>query len=83
MRASREEKPRLCQRGSLAGDFEGIGLAMRTMGEAQIGRLPVVGEGDRLVGIVTLSTMAFRAREKDEALETAQEVSRRPARSVV
>lgn len=55
--------------------------AMKTMGEAQVGRLPVVDEDERLVGVVTLSTMAFRAPEKDEALATAQEVSRRSSRS--
>jgi CBS domain-containing protein len=56
--------------------------AMKTMGEAQIGRLPVVDENERLIGVVTLSSMAFRAADKGEALETAQEVSRRSSRSV-
>jgi CBS domain-containing protein len=54
--------------------------AMEAMGDAQIGRLPVVDEEDRLVGVVTLSSMALRARDKEETLETAQEVSRRSAR---
>ena len=73
----------LTSRVHLAREDWTIGDAMKTMGEAQIGRLPVVGDGDRLVGIVTLSSMAFRAPQKGEALETAQEVSRRSARSVV
>src|SRR4029450_5043374 len=57
--------------------------AMKAMGNAQIGRLPVVDSEDRLVGVVTLSSMAFRASDKGEALETAQEVSRRSARESV
>jgi CBS domain-containing protein len=54
--------------------------AMQTMAQAQVGRLPVLDDDNRLVGVVTLSTMAFRAPEKEEALEAAQEVSRRSAR---
>jgi CBS domain-containing protein len=54
--------------------------AMQTMAQAQVGRLPVLDDDNRLVGVVTLSTMAFRAPEKAEALEAAQEVSRRSAR---
>jgi CBS domain-containing protein len=54
--------------------------AMKAMGDAQIGRLPVVDAEERLVGIVTLSSMALRAPDKADALETAQEVSRRSAR---
>jgi len=54
--------------------------AMQTMAQAQVGRLPVLDDEDRLVGVVTLSSMAFRASEKGEALEAAQEVSRRSAK---
>jgi len=54
--------------------------AMQTMAQAQVGRLPVLDDADQLVGVVTLSSLAFRAPEKDEALEAAQEVSRRSAR---
>jgi CBS domain-containing protein len=54
--------------------------AIVTMAQAQIGRLPVLDDDDRLVGVVTLSSMAFRSREKAAALEAAQEVSRRSAR---
>ena len=54
--------------------------AMQTMAEAQIGRLPVLDDEERLVGVVTLSSMAFRAPDKGEALETAQQVSKRSAR---
>jgi CBS domain-containing protein len=55
--------------------------AMKKMAEAQVGRLPVVGADEGLVGVVTLSSMAYRAPKKSEALEAAQEVSRRSARS--
>jgi CBS domain-containing protein len=54
--------------------------AIVTMAQAQVGRLPVVDDDDRLVGVVTLSSMAFRSRHKAVALEAAQEVSRRSAR---
>jgi CBS domain-containing protein len=54
--------------------------AMRVMSARQIGRLPVVDSSGRLVGMVTLSSLALRGRDQDEALETAQEVSRRSAR---
>ena len=54
--------------------------AMQTMDQAQVGRLPVLDDEERLVGVVTLSSMAFRALDKDEALETAQQVSKRSAR---
>ncbi len=54
--------------------------AMQTMAQAQVGRLPVLDDEERLVGVVTLSSMAFRAPDKDEALETAQQVSKRSAR---
>ena len=46
--------------------------AMQTMAQAQIGRLPVLDDNERLVGVVTLSSMAFRAPDKEEALETAR-----------
>jgi len=55
--------------------------AMEAMRGARVGRLPVVDDEHRLVGVVTLSSMALRARHKSEALETAQEVSRRSARA--
>lgn len=54
--------------------------AIVTMAQAQVGRLPVLDDEDRLVGVVTLSSMAFRSRHKAVALEAAQEVSRRSAR---
>jgi CBS domain-containing protein len=55
--------------------------AMTRMAEHQIGRLPVVDESDRLLGIVTLGSLALRAKREDETLKTAKEVSRRSARS--
>jgi CBS domain-containing protein len=55
--------------------------AIVTMAQAQVGRLPVLDDAHRLVGVVTLSSMAFRSRHKAVALEAAQEVSRRSARA--
>lgn len=55
--------------------------AMEVMANEQIGRLPVVDERRRVVGIVTLSSLALRSRDGEEALHTAQEVSRRSARA--
>jgi CBS domain-containing protein len=55
--------------------------AMSVMAERQIGRLPVVDDSDAVVGIVTLSSLALRAGEKEEALDTAKQVSRRSARA--
>ena len=54
--------------------------AMEVMSDAQIGRLPVVDEEDRVLGIVTLSSLALRSSEGREALQTAKEVSRRSSR---
>ncbi len=34
---SQEQKPRLCQRGSLAGDFEGIGLEPKDTSARRMG----------------------------------------------
>ena len=57
-----------------------VDQAMTAMARAKVGRLPVVGDRGDLVGVVTLSSLALRSTEKDEALEAAQEVSRRSAR---
>ncbi len=54
--------------------------AMRLMRESQVGRLPVVNDQDRVVGVVTLSSLALRSRGDDEALQAAKHVSRRSAR---
>jgi CBS domain-containing protein len=56
--------------------------AMDTMASHQIGRLPAIDEHDRVVGMVTLSSLALRAPQQHEALESAKEVSRRSARAV-
>lgn len=55
--------------------------AIVTMAQAQVGRLPVLDDDERLVGVVTLSSMAFRSQHKAVALEAAQEVARRSARA--
>lgn len=56
--------------------------AMDTMSSHQIGRLPVIDEHDRVIGMVTLSSLALRSGQQTEALDTAKEVSRRSARAV-
>ena len=54
--------------------------ALQTMAAAKLGRLPVVDDRARVVGIVTLSSLVLRGRDREEALEAAKEVSRRSAR---
>jgi CBS domain-containing protein len=56
--------------------------AMDTMATHQIGRLPVIDDNDRVIGIVTLSSLALRSPQQTEALDTAKQVSRRSARAV-
>lgn len=60
----------------------GLQRAMDTMSSHQIGRLPVIDEHDRVVGMVTLSSLALRSAQQNEALDTAKEISRRSARAV-
>jgi len=55
--------------------------AMEEMARQQVGRLPVVDTSGRVIGVVTLSSLALRSPKQQEALETAQEVSRRSARA--
>jgi CBS domain-containing protein len=55
--------------------------AMDRMAECRVGRLPVVDEEDRPLGIVTLGSLALRSGEEEDTLATAREVSRRSARS--
>ena len=56
--------------------------AMDTMSSHQIGRLPVIDEHDRVVGMLTLSSLALRSARPHQALDTAKEVARRSARAV-
>jgi len=56
--------------------------AMDTMATHQIGRLPVIDDSDRVIGIVTLSSLALRSPQQAEALDAAKQVSRRSARAV-
>jgi CBS domain-containing protein len=60
----------------------GVQRAMDTMASHQIGRLPVIDEHDRVIGMMTLSSLALRSPQQHEALDTAKEVSRRSARAV-
>src|SRR5262245_58570091 len=54
---------------------------MEVMAECQIGRVPVVDNDNCVVGMVTLSSLALRSRKRGEALQTAQQVSRRSSRA--
>jgi CBS domain-containing protein len=56
-----------------------LGEAMEAMAALQLGRLPVVDDNNRVVGIVTLGSLALRSREEKQTLHAAQEVSRRSA----
>lgn len=58
-----------------------IDEAREVMADYQVGRLPVVDESNRVIGIVTLGSLALRSKEGDETLRAATEVSRRSARS--
>ena len=64
-----------------ARENSSIEEAMEVMADSQIGRLPVVDVDNRVVGILTLSSLALRSEKQADALETAQEVSRRSARA--
>jgi CBS domain-containing protein len=68
------EPPRCAEPGWSLDD------AMDEMARQQVGRLPVVDPAGRVVGVVTLSSLALRSPKQHEALETAQEVSRRSAK---
>jgi CBS domain-containing protein len=58
-----------------------IDEAMEVMAECQIGRLPVVDTDNRVIGIITLSSLALRSAKQEDAFETAQEVSKRSSRA--
>ena len=58
-----------------------IDEAREVMADYQVGRLPVVDESNRVIGIVTLGSLALRSKGGDETLRAATEVSRRSARS--
>jgi CBS domain-containing protein len=55
--------------------------AMAEMAQQHVGRLPVVDDSGRIIGVVTLSSLALRGQKQQETLATAQEVARRSARS--
>jgi CBS domain-containing protein len=59
----------------------GLDETMDLMGECQVGRLPVVDDEHRLVGIVTLGSLALRSSQETETLHTARAVSQRSARA--
>jgi len=54
--------------------------AMVEMARQHVGRLPVIDTAGKIIGVVTLSSLALRSEHHDGTLETAREVSRRSAR---
>lgn len=54
--------------------------ALLVMADQQIGRLPVVDDTGRLIGMVTLSSLALRSQKPEETLAAARKVSLRSAR---
>ena len=64
-----------------AREHSSIEEAMEVMADSRIGRLPVVDADNRVIGILTLSSLALRSQRQGDALETAQEVSKRSARA--
>jgi CBS domain-containing protein len=58
-----------------------VDRAMEAMARAQVGRLPVVENGNTLAGIVTLGSLALRSKKDKETLHAAREVSRRSVKA--
>lgn len=56
--------------------------AMEAMARAQIGRLPVIDDDNALTGIVTLGSLALRAKKDKQTLAAAKEVSRRSVKAM-
>ena len=54
--------------------------AMVEMARQHVGRLPVIDSGGKIVGVVTLSSLALRAGRHEDTLDAAAEVARRSAR---
>ncbi len=49
--------------------------AVRTMGDKQVRRVPIVDEGGRLVGIVSMADIALEMEDEKEIAETLEEIS--------
>jgi CBS domain-containing protein len=58
-----------------------VDRALSTMAENQVGRLPVVDEEGRVIGIVTLSSLALRSSDPEETLDAARHVSLRSSKA--
>jgi CBS-domain-containing membrane protein len=54
--------------------------ALKLMAREQLGRLPIVDDDGRLVGVVTLASLTLRGGQEARALDTAKQVSRRAAK---
>jgi CBS domain-containing protein len=54
--------------------------ALVEMARQHVGRLPVIDGSGKIVGVVTLSSLALRAGRHEDTLDAAREVARRSAR---
>src|SRR5262245_39542119 len=54
--------------------------ALVEMARQHVGRLPVIDSSGKIVGVVTLSSLALRASRQEDTLDAAAEVARRSAR---
>jgi CBS domain-containing protein len=54
--------------------------ALVEMARQHVGRLPVIDSAGKIVGVVTLSSLALRAGRQEDTLDAAREVARRSAR---
>ena len=49
--------------------------AIRVMGDKQVRRIPVVGEGGELAGIIAIADIALETEDQREVAETMEEIS--------
>jgi CBS domain-containing protein len=49
--------------------------AIRLMGDKQVRRIPVVGDDDKLVGIIAIADVALEMEDEREIAETLEEIS--------
>lgn len=58
-----------------AGPDDYVFEALRTMGEKQVRRIPIVDEGGVLQGIVSMADIALEMEDEKEVAETLEEIS--------
>ena len=57
-------------------DDDDLSSAIAAMEEYQIRRIPVIDQGDRLVGIISQADVAIRVHERETTAEMVEEISR-------